>query len=87
MARTIKFNMNDTVRVKLTDHGRRLHRKQFDDLRNKYPAISEMDYSLDETESGWSEWLLWDLMHTFGSEVCMGLPNVFETTIELVVDD
>lgn len=87
MARTIKFNMNDIVRVKLTDYGRRLHRLQFEHLFSNYQHLKHAYHNPPEDANGWSKWQLWNLMSTFGKHIYMGGENVFETNIELVVDD
>lgn len=88
MARTIKFNMNDIVRVKLTDHGRRLHREYHDNLFANYLSARPIKYKpIKEDNNGWSEWQLWNLMSIFGKHIYMGCKSVFETNIELVVDD
>ncbi len=87
MTRAIKFNMNDTVRVKLTDHGRRLHRLHFEHLFSDYRGVAYTYYGPKEDAGGWSEWRLWELVSIFGKHIYMGGENVFETNIELVMDD
>jgi len=81
----MKFNVNDVVRVRLTDLGRKtlavLRAQENEQLaaagsRIRIPlAVAEVD--------GWSEWQLWDLMATFGEFCGNGLPLMFETEIEL----
>ena len=66
----MNFNVNDYVRVRLTQVGR-------DHLaRIKRPPP-------DEDESGWSRWQLWDLMHVFGARCFNGCSIPFETSIEI----
>jgi len=80
---TIKFNINQTVRVKLTEHGRRIHR-QFRELNARLPLKGTFKYTPPkEDEEGWSRWQLWELMERFGEHcgMCKTLP--FETEIEL----
>lgn len=77
------FNINDRVRVRLTDHGRAVHRKQYDllvgHLRNKdgFPYIAPV-----EDADGWSEWQLWSLMNTFGPHIWMTGEMCFATGIQ-----
>jgi hypothetical protein len=79
----IKFNINQIVRVKLTDHGRKIHRQQFRKFNAQFPNGTFKYDPPKEDEDGWSRWQLWDLIETFGSHVgvCKLLP--FETEIEL----
>lgn len=75
------FNINHMVRVRLTDRGREIHRARHDDLAARY----ELPYPYvppGVDDDGWSEFQLWDLMHTFGADLVMGLPVPFETGIE-----
>jgi hypothetical protein len=82
----MKLNVNDVVRVRLTDLGRKtlavLRAQENEHLaaagsRVRIPlAVAEVD--------GWSEWQLWDLMATFGEFCGNGSPLMFETEIELL---
>ena len=78
----IDFNINHYVYVKLTDVGKKEHRRQYDELWKGQPAL----YSYrppEEDAEGWSKWQMHDLMFTFG-HLCIGFSNVpFETTIRI----
>lgn len=80
------FNLNEYVRVKLTQRGRNIHRQQWhavmDGLRTKYEY-----HDPDEDKDGWSKWQGWDLMQTFGPHMGMGVDLPFELTIEIVEKD
>lgn len=81
MSRYIPFNINHRVRVKLTDHGREIHRKQFEVLFSDDP---DMEYRQpDEDADGYSQWQLWDLMNRFGRHVYNGCEPPFETEIQI----
>lgn len=84
-AEIIKFNLNDWVRVKLTDHGRHiLLRKALRD-REEFPALRSFPYKPPvEDAEGWSKWQLWSLISEFGEHVGLGLDNPFELDIELL---
>lgn len=78
----MKFNINFDVRVKLTDLGRTIHKKNHEDLFAPYG--SKFPYTPPiETLDGWSTWKLWDLMHEFGKHVYNGCKPPFETEIDI----
>lgn len=80
MGRPMKFNVNNTVRVRLNDYGRECHRRNFEAMR--LPSLTYRPPV--EDENGWSTWQLWVLMSEFGPHIIMSRPP-FETEIELVV--
>jgi hypothetical protein len=76
MAVTIPFNLNDHVRVKLTNYGKELIANDPD---GAYP------YSVDE--DGWSEFQLWVLMELFGRHCyCGSVKLPFETPMKIVLE-
>lgn len=79
----MRFNVNDYVRVRLTDEGRAIHRKEYDDLIAAYPKITHAYTRPKEDAEGWSKWQLWDLMQRFGPYITMGMCPPFETEIEI----
>lgn len=82
----MKLNINDRVRVRLTDHGREVHAKNHSEVWAFMPLDTRPEYCPPcEDENGWSEWPLWVLISDFGSHVYFGGPLCFETTIELVL--
>lgn len=83
MARTfIEFHMNDKVRVRLTNRGRKVHRENYRKLMASYPPELSLNYQPPEEDAeGWSEWQMWELMQQFGEHTCMGLEPLFDMTI------
>ncbi len=76
----IPFNMNDYVRVKLTDKGREIHKKTWTSL------VPRMKYNPPkEDKDGWSEWQLWVLMQEFGAHIAMGIESPLESNIEIII--
>lgn len=63
----ITLNVNEVVKVKLTDHGRAIL------LKEKYPK--------HEDSLGYSEWQLWELMSIFGEHLYNGCELTFENEI------
>lgn len=80
----LRFNLNDTVRVKLTDHGRAVLRKQRLALAERLPEECHARLlEFKEDADGWSEWQAWALMHEFGRHMIMGRPETMMMTIEI----
>ena len=85
----MKFNINDTVRVRLTDHGRAVLRQDWESTTNIYYGRPEQrairgEYKPPkEDENGWSEWQLWALMNAFGEHTWLASQLCLETTIEI----
>jgi len=84
----MKVNINDMVKVRLTDEGRRLHRANHDEFvngiktRSGKPITLEYDAPKEDTD-GWSRWQLWSLMQEFGHHMSLGRNPPFETEIEV----
>lgn len=85
MTDAMLFNINDTVRVKLTDEGRKAHRENFDKLYCSNPNKPEYR-PIKEDDDGWSSWQMWYLMQQFGPHTYMGCELMFHPTIELPKD-
>jgi len=85
----VKFNINDTVRVRLTDYGRAVLREDWQSTTNIYYASQERrairgEYKPPKEDAhGWSEWQLWALMEAFGEHTGHGCRLSFETEIEI----
>ena len=83
----LEFNINDTVKVKLTEHGHDLLCKQhyalWEDVEhNKRPVYNPPK----EDEEGWSTWQLWVLMNAFGAHLYNGAsPLPFNPAIKIVL--
>lgn len=75
----ITFNMNDYVRIKLTDHGKEVYRKYWADRLPTHPP-PQPHYDSE----GWITMQLWVVMQYFGAAMGNGLPVPFDTEMELV---
>lgn len=75
-------NVNDHVKVKLTDHGRQILQDLHDHMYRN--SLGAPPYVPPEEKEGWSTWQIWDLMSTFGPHIMMGRPVPFETTIDVI---
>jgi len=77
----LSLNINDHVRVKLTDAGRAVHKANHERLFAT--ANFKIDYvAPKEDENGWSTWQMWKLMGEFGAYMTQGNMHLpFETDI------
>jgi len=82
----MKFNINDSVKVKLNDRGREILKQQHDLLFKDIPRYREFTLP-QEDEQGWSTWQLWRLMETFGPHISIGFEVPFETEIEIITNE
>jgi hypothetical protein len=81
------LNVNDTVRVKLTDHGRSVHAKEHADFWSNMSVMYGVDRPYTppkEDAHGWSTSPLWHLMQVFGPQMSPGSTPCFEADIEVV---
>lgn len=89
--RYLPFNINDWVRVKLTEHGRNilyhenLRINAF--IKERNSEAVDIPFHLNEDAEGWSHWQLWSLMARFGSTMSMVTPLPFASDIELEVKE
>lgn len=76
-----KLNLNNIIRVKLTDLGKDIYYHQFDDLNewitNRGRKPLERIYPKVDDE-GYSEFQLWHFMKLYGPYMEMAAPNVVE---------
>jgi hypothetical protein len=82
MIRFVDFNVNETVRVKLTERGLQTLRERHDEIARQYPAFGSFKPPKTDAD-GWSEFQLWSLMRSLGPHILMGGPTLFETTIQI----
>lgn len=84
-----KLNLNNYVRVKLTDHGKDIYYHQFDLLIEHMKArglcpISPSYPKVDK--NGYSAMQLWCFIELYGPHIGMGKPNVIED-LNLYIDE
>jgi len=78
----MKFNINEFVKVKLTDHGRQQYIEWYFSLYKGNPPYSFIP--MEEDENGYSKWQMWKLMQVFGANISIGCILPFETEIIIV---
>ena len=77
----VEFNINYYVKVRLTDHGKALLRKQYEELIARFPKISYEYIEPKIDKDGYTRFQLWDLMSRLGEYTSIVLPPAFETNI------
>ncbi len=82
------FNINDYVKVKLTEKGKYIYYHQFDDINERIRKIGgnllnpiELKYD----DEGYVELQMWHFMEIFGKHLCNGCDIPFYTTIKLEI--
>jgi hypothetical protein len=63
------FNVNRYVKVKLTEAGIDVLRRQHEQLNKCLPEKACKPFTLRLTNDGWYRCQLWSLMQTFGPEI------------------
>lgn len=80
----MKFNINNYVKVKLTDKGRKVLEEEHNQLYARL-GLGDVAYEAPkEDENGYHKFQLWCLMESLGRHLSLGTDPVFETEIELV---
>ncbi len=74
----IRINLNQHIKVKLTDWGKEIYYHQYD--RTNQIAGKEICKPKfpEEDENGYTEFQLWCFMELYGEHMGMTLPNVIE---------
>lgn len=79
----MKFNINYYVRVKLTETGIEILRKDHDAIMEMIPEEKRYPFKLELTPDGWYRTQAWCLMETFGPHIHIGGGYPFETEIDI----
>ena len=81
----IRINLNEPIKVKLTDWGKEIYYHQYD--RTNQIAGREICKPKfpKEDENGYTEFQLWCFMELYGEYIGMALPNVIEP-LEIVYE-
>ena len=75
---SIRINLNESIKVKLTDWGKEIYYHQYD--RTNQIAGREICKPRfpKEDENGYTEFQLWYFMELYGKHMGMTLPNIIE---------
>ena len=84
--REMLFNMNDSVKVRLTEYGRNVikaeHEREFAGNLDRFPYTGT-----PTDEEGYTQFQLWVLAKTFGHVMNNGAKLAFDTEIKIVLDN
>ena len=76
----MKFNVNNTVMVKLTDEGMKILEDQYNEMRKYIPSLREWEPPRVD-EDGYTRFQLWSLMSKFGNSISLGSVLPFDCEI------
>lgn len=72
-------NINDKIKVKLTEYGRSILEKDVTDTLSRLKGFNISEYSPYRTDAeGYTEFQLWNFMHIFGPYFWDGCPHIIE---------
>ena len=85
------YNINNKIKVKLTEHGRAILDHEVADTMNMLKNLNFSDaddYSpYPEDEDGYTEFQLWNFMRIFGNHFWVGCPPIIEHNEIIFVDE
>ena len=81
----MKINLNEPVKVKLTDWGKEIFYHQYDRVNEVVGREVCKPRYPKEDENGYTEFQLWCFMELYGEHIGMTLPNVIEP-LEIVYE-
>lgn len=72
-------NLNEFIKVKLTDKGKEIYRNYYNDIDDEYVPTLDID------EEGFCKFQLWRFMQIFGEHFCMGGNSPCETNVKIQI--
>lgn len=81
----LHINLNEWVKVKLTDLGKEIYYHQYDELNKVYGREMLKPSFPSEDEDGYTRFQLWKFIQLYGEHIGMGAPNVIDP-IEIVYE-
>lgn len=76
------FNINYAVNVRLTDFGKQMLEKDWNDFWSSRGMLDKFPYELKQPdENGYVRFQLWDLMYKLGKYCGLGADPPFDTVI------
>lgn len=81
----VRINLNEVIKVKLTDLGKDIYYHQYDELnRRRGRIVCEPSFPKEDAE-GYTKFQLWNFMELYGEHIGMAKPNVIEP-LEIVYE-
>ena len=74
----MKINLNDMIKVKLTEFGKQVHTQRYASINLQIGRILfSMEEAMPKIDSeGYTQYQLWDFMNIFGPYMQLGTPEV-----------
>jgi len=86
----MKININDYVKIKLTDYGKEVLKEtkeefltSFNKRYNTKHTVDSFFEKIEYDKEGYTKFQLWHLMEIFGDYMYNGADNVFDLNIKL----
>jgi len=80
----VDFNVNGYIKIKLTEFGIEILKKQHEELQAIIPSIGDFKLKLDE--EGYYESQMWSIMQDFSGYISMTSELPFSTNIKIILD-
>ena len=74
----MKTNLNDRIKVKLTDYGKEIYYHRFDDVLAKMRVKSIKPEYPKVDDEGYTTFQLWDFMSIYGNYMGIAMPEVIK---------
>lgn len=81
----VRINLNEIVKVRLTDLGKDIFYHKYDRLNQRYGRIICPPAFPKEDAEGCTKFQLWEFMELYGEHIGMAKPNVIEP-LEIVYE-
>ena len=81
----IRINLNEAIKVKLTDRGKEIYYHQYDRINQVAGREICKPKFPKEDENGYTEFQLWVFIELYGEHIGITLPNVIEP-LEIVYE-
>lgn len=81
----LRINLNEWIKVKLTDLGKEIYYHQYDELNKTYKWKMFKPSFPKEDEDGYTRFQLWEFIQLYGVHIGMAMPNVINP-LEIVYE-
>ena len=82
----MKINLNEWVKVKLTDLGKEIFYHQYDGVNKAVGREVCKPFYPKEDENGYTKFQLWHFIQLYGEHIGMAYPNVIDP-LEIVYEN
>lgn len=85
----MKINLNATIKVKLTDHGKYIFYHQYDEFNEMLGFEYIKPHHPECDADGYTEFQLWEFMNLYGQHFVMGASDDLDVIkpLEIIVEE